>query len=173
MRSLDLYLKKRVSRFAGAAAIFDGRRRYVVATLLWLCYVSGSVPPHGIVASALLYPRFLLCAPDLYLNVRGLLGRRHDGATDGPVAVHEMDHDFTQLNAVVRPYLLVIAAIFAAAFVGWCLIAGIVDLRWLRWSIAMLALGFSMYLKEIDRELAVREHEVRFRRDLAVVRSRY
>jgi hypothetical protein len=130
------------------------------------------VPPQGVVASALLYPRFLLCSPDLYLNVRGLLGRRHDGPTDGTVAVDEMDDAFTRLNVAVRPYLLVIAAIFAAAFVGSGLLTGIVDLRWLRWSIAMVALSFSMYLKEIDPTLAVREHEIRIRREFAVVRSR-
>lgn len=156
---LDSYLKRRVSRFAAAAALFDGRRRYIVATLLWMCYVTGSVPPHGTIAAVLLYPRFILCAPDLYLNVRGLFGRRHDDSTDGAVAVDEMDHDFTQLNTVLRPYFVIIAAIFGTVFVGSGLLTGAFDARWLRWAIAMAALGVSMYLKDVDPKLAVREQQ--------------
>jgi hypothetical protein len=157
LRSLDCYLKRRVSRFAAAAALFDGRRRYIVAPLLWMCYVTGSVPPHGTIAAVLLYPRFFLCAPDLYLNVRGLFGRRQDDRTDGAVAVDEMDHDFTEFNTALRPYFVIIAAIFGTVFIGAGLFTGAFDVRWLLWAIAMAALGVSMYLKDLDPKLAVLE----------------
>lgn len=157
LRSLDSCLKRRVSRFAAAAALFDGRRRYIVATLLWMCYVTGSVPPHGTIAAVLLYPRFFLCAPDLYLNVRGLFGRRNGDRTDGAVAVDEMDHDFTEFNTALRPYFVILAAIFATIFIGSSLLTGAFDARWFRWAIAMAALGVSMYLKDVDPKLAIRE----------------
>lgn len=159
LRSLDSSLKRRLSRLAAGVALFDGRRRYIISTLLWLCYAIGSVPPHGAIAAALLYPRFFLCAADLYLNVRGLLGRRRDDAADGTVAVDEMDHDFTQLNTVLRPYFVIIAAIFGMVFLGSALLTGAFDSRWLRWGVALAALGISMYLKDVDPKLAVREQQ--------------
>ena len=158
MQIVDTAVKKYVNRFASATDLIDGRRRYIVATLLWLCYLIGSVPPQGAIAHALLYPRMFLSSADLYLNVRGLFGRRDEGPSDGALVVNETDHDFTRLNAALRPYLVMVAVALVIAFITSGLVISF-DFRWLRWAIALGALSASMYLKDLDPKLAHRRRE--------------
>ena len=55
-----------------------------------------------------------------------------------------MDHDFTEFNTALRPYFVILAAIFGTVFIGSALFTGAFDARWLGWAIAMAALGVSI-----------------------------
>jgi hypothetical protein len=152
-RAADRWLRTAFTRLERWAGIGD-RQKYVVCTCLWLCYIIGSVPSSAIVAHIILYPRFLLCSPDIYLNIRGLLGRRTmTGA--GAMAVDGNDQAFASLNAALRlPLAILTACLIVVA------ITGVIEVRafdMVRWSVALLALSASMYLKDTDVRLLDRE----------------
>lgn len=166
-RSADLWLQTAVTRFERWTGLSD-RQKYLVCSGLWLCYIIGSVPPTGVIAHILLYPRFFLCSPDIYLNVRGLLGRRRTMSADA-VGVDDNDHACASVNAACRLPLVVLTACLIV-----CTAAGVIEVttqECARWSIALLALASSMYLKDTDVRLLDREAVEHRAATFAITRS--